>query len=179
VSKGDIVISVQQKFVERIAAGKKAAELRRRAPRIQPGCRVWIYTKAPEAVISICVAVDRIVTGSPTDIWKSHHSDLGVSLSEFEEYFWGTDHRVCHLFKKVEDVSPSAALSEIRSKAKGFMHIGGSPILFSLPGTQIHSLVPLPRTVGVPPAPSSATVASLVICLGPERRALVILGSSA
>jgi predicted transcriptional regulator len=91
VSKGDIVISVQQKFVERIVAGKKAAELRRRAPRIQPGCRVWIYTKAPEAVISICVTVDRIVTGSPQDIWQSHRSDLGVSLDEFEDYFGETE----------------------------------------------------------------------------------------
>ena len=120
MSKGDIVISVQQKFVERIAAGKKAAELRRRAPRIQPGCRVWIYTKAPEAVISISVTVDRIVTGSPKEIWTSHHLNLGVSLNEYEEYFWGTDTGCAIFFKQVEDVSPSVALSEIRSKAKGF-----------------------------------------------------------
>jgi predicted transcriptional regulator len=120
VSKGDIVISVQQKFVERIVAGNKAAELRRRAPRIQPGCRVWIYTKAPEAVISICVTVDRIVTGSPQDIWRSHRSDLGVSLDEFEDYFWGTETGCAIFFKQVEDVSPGVALSEIRSKSKGF-----------------------------------------------------------
>jgi predicted transcriptional regulator len=120
VSKGDIVISVQQKFVERIVAGKKAAELRRRAPRIQPGCRVWIYTKAPEAVISICVTVDRIVTGSPQYIWRSHRSDLGVSLDEFEDYFGQTETGCAIFFKQVEDVSPGVALSEIRSKAKGF-----------------------------------------------------------
>jgi hypothetical protein len=61
----------------------------------------------------------------------------------------------------------------------GFMHIGGSPILFSSPGTQTHSLVPLAKTVSVPSVPSSATVAFLVTCSGPESRALVILGSSA
>src|SRR3984885_13318725 len=61
----------------------------------------------------------------------------------------------------------------------GFMHIGGSPILFSFPGVQTHSFVPLTRTVMVPSAAISATVASLVTCSGPERRALVILGSSA
>jgi predicted transcriptional regulator len=120
VSKGDIVISVRQKFVERIVAGKKAAELRRRAPRIQPGCRVWIYTKAPEAVISICVTVDRIVTGSPQDIWQSYRSDLGVSLDEFEDYFGETETGCAIFFKQVEDVSPGVALSEIRSKSKGF-----------------------------------------------------------
>ncbi|HEY1657135.1 MAG TPA: ASCH domain-containing protein [Candidatus Sulfotelmatobacter sp.] len=120
MSKGDIVISVQQKFVERIVAGEKAAELRRRAPRIQPGCRVWIYTKAPEAVISICVTVDRIVTGSPQDIWQSHRADLGVSLDEFEDYFAETQTGCAIFFNQVEDVSPGVALSEIRSKSKGF-----------------------------------------------------------
>jgi predicted transcriptional regulator len=120
VSKGDIVISVQQKFVERIVAGNKAAELRRRAPRIQPGCRVWIYTKAPEAVISLCVTVDRIVTGSPGEIWQAHRSDLGVSLDEFEDYFGGTNSGCAIFFKEVEDVSPEVPLSEIRSKSKDF-----------------------------------------------------------
>src|SRR3984893_16036302 len=60
----------------------------------------------------------------------------------------------------------------------GFIHIGGSPILFSFPGVQTHSFVPLTRTVIVPSTAISATVASLVTCSGPERRALVILGSS-
>jgi len=120
VSKGDIVISVQHKFVKRILAGNKAAELRRRAPRIQPGCRVWIYTKAPEAVISVCVTVDRIVTGSPRKIWQSHRSDLGVSLNEFEDYFRDSDTGCAIFFRQVEDVSPGVGLSEIRSKSKDF-----------------------------------------------------------
>lgn len=120
MSKGDIIISVQQKFVERIIAGKKAAELRRRAPRIEAGCRVWIYTKAPQAVISICVTVDRIVTGSPKDIWQSHRQELGVSLDEFEDYFAETQTGCAIFFKQVEGVSPGVALSEIRSKSKGF-----------------------------------------------------------
>ena len=120
VSKGDILISVHQKFVERIAAGKKAAELRRRVLRIQPGCRVWIYTKAPDAAISICVTVDRIVTGAPQAIWRSHGAQLGVSRDEFDSYF-GEAKRACAIFfKRVEGVSPSVALSEIRSRARGF-----------------------------------------------------------
>jgi predicted transcriptional regulator len=120
VSKGDIVISVLPKFVERIAAGKKAAELRRRAPRIQPGCKVWIYSKAPEAVISICVTVDRIVTGTPQEIWQSHSTYLGVSRAEFENYFRATETGCAIFFNKIQDVSPGVGLSEIRSKAKHF-----------------------------------------------------------
>src|SRR5258708_30728821 len=61
----------------------------------------------------------------------------------------------------------------------GFMHIGGRPILFSSPGVQTHSFVPLTKIVMVPSAAISATVAFWVTCSGPERRALVILGFSA
>src|ERR1700688_244001 len=69
--------------------------------------------------------------------------------------------------------------SIIQRMPMGFMHIGGSPILFSSPGTQTHSFVPLTRTVMEPSRFSSAIVASLVTCSGPERRALLTLGSSA
>lgn len=120
VNKEDIVISVQSKFVERIASGRKAAELRRRAPRIQPGCRVWIYTKAPDAMISVCVTVDRIVTGSPQEIWQLHNSHLGVSRDEFKNYFRDALTGCAIFFKQVEVVSPGVALSEIRSESKGF-----------------------------------------------------------
>lgn len=120
MGKGDILISVQGKFVKRILAGKKAAELRRRAPRIQPGCRVWIYTTAPEAMITVCVTVDRVVKGTPREIWLRHQATLGVSFDEFEAYFGDTETACAIFFKEVEDVSPGVALAEIRSRSKGF-----------------------------------------------------------
>src|SRR5260370_9540012 len=61
----------------------------------------------------------------------------------------------------------------------GFMHMGWRPILSSSPRVQTHSFVPLTKIVMVPSAAISATVAFWVTCSGPERRALVILGSSA
>jgi predicted transcriptional regulator len=120
VNKDNIVISVHRKFVERIIAGEKAAELRRRAPRIHPGCRVWIYTKAPDAMISVCVTVDRLVKGAPREIWRTHQTDLGVSYEEFMAYFGNAETGCAIFFKKVEDVWPGVALSEIRSRSKGF-----------------------------------------------------------
>ncbi|MEO8735491.1 MAG: ASCH domain-containing protein [Edaphobacter sp.] len=120
MSKGDIIISVQPKFVERILAGEKVAELRRRVPRIQPGCKVWIYTTAPDAVISVCVTVDHIVTASPDKLWKSHRKTLGVSIEEFEEYFKESQTGCAIFFAKVEGLNPGVALAEIRSKSKGF-----------------------------------------------------------
>jgi predicted transcriptional regulator len=120
VNRGDILISVQQKFVERILAGKKVAELRKRVPRIQPGCKIWIYTTAPDAVISVCVTVDRVVIASPDKLWKSHHKTLGVSIDEFEEYFKKSRVGCAIFFAKVEGLIPGVPLAEVRSKSKRF-----------------------------------------------------------
>jgi predicted transcriptional regulator len=120
VSNGDIVISVKSKFVERILAGEKVAELRRRAPRINPGCRIWIYTTAPEATVMLRVTVDRVVTGSPTEIWSKHRNTLGVSIDEFETYFADADSACAILFSRVQEVIPVVPLSEIRKRARFF-----------------------------------------------------------
>ena len=120
MSSGDIVISVKPKFVERILTGEKAAELRRRAPRIEPGCKVWIYTKAPEAMITVRVTVDRIVTGSPAEIWCAHKRSLGVTRDEFDSYFAETDIACAILFSRVREIWPALPLSEIRAESKHF-----------------------------------------------------------
>ena len=56
----------------------------------------------------------------------------------------------------------------------GSSAIGTSPMMFSLPGLQTHSLVPLDNTCRCPSASISATVASAVTIEGPERRARLI-----
>ena len=120
MGNGDIVISVKSKFVGRILAGEKVAELRRRAPRINPGCRIWIYTTAPEATVMLRVTVDRVVTGSPTEIWSKHRNALGVSIDEFETYFADADSACAILFSGIQEVIPVVPLSEIRKRARSF-----------------------------------------------------------
>jgi predicted transcriptional regulator len=117
---GDILISVKAKFVARILAGNKVAELRRRVPRISPGCRIWIYSTAPEATITLRVTVDRIVTGTPRKIWSAHQDLLGVTLEEFKGYFGDADNACAILFNQVLEVTPTLPLTEIRRRARYF-----------------------------------------------------------
>jgi predicted transcriptional regulator len=120
IDGGDIVISVKSKFVQRILAGEKVAELRRRAPRINPGCRIWIYSTAPEATVSARATVDRVVTGSPADIWNKYQDLCGVSAEEFDSYFSNAD-RACAIFlREIVEVSPRVPLREIRRRSSCF-----------------------------------------------------------
>src|SRR5262249_48744449 len=68
-----------------------------------------------------------------------------------------------------------ALTSIIHCSPIGSAHMGTSPILFSSPGKQIQSFVPWRRMMRLPSEPISATVASLVICRGPDDIALTIL----
>lgn len=112
-------MSVKSKFVARIRAGHKAAELRRRAPRINPGCKVWIYTKAPEANVTVCATVDRVITGTPAEIWDAHKERLGVSSEEFQSYFSDSTVACAILFSSVVELRP-VGLAEIRSESRQF-----------------------------------------------------------
>ena len=55
------------------------------------------------------------------------------------------------------------ALNEDAGKCASYLvkHMGGRPILFSSPGVQTHSFVPLTKTIMAPSAEISATVAFL------------------
>lgn len=117
---GDIVISIKSKFVARILAGQKVAELRRRVPRIEPGCRIWIYSTAPESTVAVRATVDRVVTGSPDQIWAEHRDACGVSSEEFDEYFTNADQACVIFFREVREVSPRVPLKEIRRKVGVF-----------------------------------------------------------
>jgi predicted transcriptional regulator len=119
-SGGDIVLSIKSKFVDRILAGEKQVELRRRVPRIGPGCRVWIYRTAPDATVAVRATVARVVTGSPRDIWTSYRDVCGVSVEEFDSYFDKAE-RACAIFLcNVLEVSPKVPLREIRKKSRDF-----------------------------------------------------------
>jgi predicted transcriptional regulator len=83
----DILISVEHKYVVSILSGKKKVELRRRPIRVPPGTRVWIYSKAPHAVVAAVATVGSIVSASPIELWRKHGALAGVTKGEFDAYF--------------------------------------------------------------------------------------------
>lgn len=119
-SSGDIVISIKSKYVDRIIAGEKLAELRRRAPQIAPGCRIWIYKTAPHATIAIMATVDAVATGSPSEIWERYEEVCGVSHEEFTQYFAEAKQACAILLRDVKEISPQLSLREIRKKSRSF-----------------------------------------------------------
>ncbi len=116
----NILISVRRKYVDKMLAGEKTIELRRRALRILPGTRVWIYSTAPICAVEVQATVVSIVTDAPEFFWRRHKDRLGLSRAEFDAYLhkaeaaWGLVlHCLCALPKSVP-------LSDLRKHSRSF-----------------------------------------------------------
>lgn len=115
----DILISIRPKHVEDILSGKKTVELRRRAPRVPVGTRVWIYSTLPDANIRLVATIEKLEEWSPSTIWRRNASKMALSKSEYKAYV-GTCSKVCalHLAEVTPLVKP-ISLDKLRSSHGG------------------------------------------------------------
>lgn len=81
------LISIQPRYVEKILAGEKVLEFRRRWA-AQPVDALVIYSSSPEQRIVAVAKVRTLHHGSPTHLWKlAQEKGGGVTRSELYSYF--------------------------------------------------------------------------------------------
>jgi len=114
----DILISIKPKYVEEILSGKKTVELRRRAPRVPVGTRMWVYSTLPDAHVRMVATVEKLEEWSPSTIWKKNSSKMALSKSEYNGYVDGRS-KVCALhLSKVMPLSTPLSLQKLRDKSQ-------------------------------------------------------------
>ena len=116
----NILISLHTKHVENMLAGVKTVELRRRAVRVPPGTRVWIYCTHPIAQIRAVATIRCIVIASPKEIWDVYGARSAVLRSEFDSYFHRAETGCAIILSDIERLKTPLALSTIRQKVKRF-----------------------------------------------------------
>ena len=116
----DILISVEERHTSNMLAGHKSVELRRKSLNISSGTRVWIYSKLPRGQVQALAVVDKVVTDTPKNIWKSYGAQSAISKSEFDAYFADAETGYAILFKEVRPLAPILNLSCIRKKIAQF-----------------------------------------------------------
>ena len=84
-----ILISLEPRHATNILDGVKRVELRRRAPKVNPGTTVWFYAKAPVASVIGRARIERTHQASPKTLWKRFGDVVGISRDEFFAYFNG------------------------------------------------------------------------------------------
>jgi predicted transcriptional regulator len=81
-----VLISVKSKYVERIVAGTKHVEVRRRFSRRWVGCRAVLYGSRPLTSLVGEATISAISCGSPEQVWAVYGPRIGAEWQEFEQY---------------------------------------------------------------------------------------------
>lgn len=89
--KGTLLISVKPQFAERIFAGAKRVELRRKRPRLTGGDRVMVYVSSPTKALAGEFTVERLLHAPTADLWLAVKDAAGVTQAEFDAYYEGAD----------------------------------------------------------------------------------------
>ena len=83
-----ILLSVKPEYVERIFAGTKLYEYRKRLPRKNIN-KIVVYSTHPMMKIIGEVKVVGIISASPYRLWEETKTNSGISRGKFRKYFKG------------------------------------------------------------------------------------------
>ena len=115
-----VIISVKPRFAQMILDGHKTVELRRVGPNVSPGDLVLLYVSSPVKALKAVAIVGQIIRGRPDAIWREVSLEAGVSLTEFRQYYDGTDRGCAIRFSLVHEVSTALDLERLRRLWPGF-----------------------------------------------------------
>lgn len=112
-SRFGLLISIQPRFAEAILEGTKTVELRRRPPRDRPDV-VIIYSSGTSRSVVGVAQLRGVHTSSPAEIWRRFGRRAGVSRTEFDEYFAGSDSASAIQLRRPERAEVSMPLESLR-----------------------------------------------------------------
>jgi predicted transcriptional regulator len=115
-----VLLSVAPEFAEKIAAGTKTVELRRRFPDVPLGTWVYLYVTLPVGALTGRARVFAIDADGPPALWARHHAGAGLSLDRFLRYFAGCERGYAVRLHAYETLDP-VALGTLRAALPGFV----------------------------------------------------------
>ncbi|MHB8792895.1 MAG: ASCH domain-containing protein [Thermoleophilia bacterium] len=114
------IISLKPRYVDKILAGEKTVELRRRTVRLQMGTRLWIYATMPVGALLAVSEITNVFVGSPEEIWKKYKSRMGITKEEFDRYVKGCMNVTAIELSSIRRIENSLTLSLLRAKFAQF-----------------------------------------------------------
>ena len=113
----DVVLSIKPQFSEKIVAGKKKVELRRRFPISAPrGAMAYIYSTSPTRAMIGSVEIAGVQKLPLGDIWKQYSKVAHIARDDFEHYFSGLTEGFAISFENAQRFSRAVELTELRKR---------------------------------------------------------------
>ena len=86
-----VLLSIKPEFAEKIFAGEKHFEFRRRIFRSDDVHSAIVYSSSPVRSIIGEFEIDGLLKACPSDIWAETKATAGITREFFEAYFAGRD----------------------------------------------------------------------------------------
>ena len=115
-----LLLSIHPVYVEKIFAGTKTVELRKRKPNVDVGSKVVIYSTMPECEIVGFATISGFEVCRPSQLWSKVSSSCGVTKSEFNSYFSSSEMSVGIHLKDPVWFEDAFTLSDLRKLWPGF-----------------------------------------------------------
>ena len=106
-----ILLSIKPEYVDKILAGTKKYEYRKRLAQTE-SCIMLVYSTAPVMKVVAKVEICNTLSAAPSILWEQTKNEAGISRRKYREYFKGC--KIAHAYKlgKVEVFDVPKELSE-------------------------------------------------------------------
>lgn len=115
----EAIISIKPNFAEAIFSKTKTVELRRRVPMFPIGTRLWIYATLPVGAVLGTAEIIGRYEGTPDEIWETFYNEVGISRTQFDEYFEESQKAIGLVLSNVK-MGYAASISTLRKLRPGF-----------------------------------------------------------
>lgn len=106
-----ILLSIKPEYVERILAGTKKYEYRKKLARSKSSI-LLIYSTSPIMKIVAKVEIRGTISAAPSTLWEQTKSNAGISRKKYREYFHGCKTAYAYELGKVEKFDHPHDLSD-------------------------------------------------------------------
>ena len=114
------LISIRPRFAEMIFAGSKTVELRRVCPKVSAGDLALVYVSSPAMELRGSFEVGKILTASPSALWRKVGRKSGVTRAEFLAYFKDKKQAHALVIKRAWPLPAPVGLKALRRSNGGF-----------------------------------------------------------
>jgi len=113
----DVIFSIRPIHAEKILAGSKTVELRRRfTGGVRPGTLAFIYSTSPTSALTGSARIQDVQRLAVPDLWRRHHSAACLQKREFEDYFSGLDSGYAIVLASAQPLPRPVGLPELRAR---------------------------------------------------------------
>lgn len=88
---GDLLVSMKPRYAERILAGSKLVEIRKKFSDKWIGCKAILYSSSPQRALVGEATVRSVTSASPAAIWGQFGTSIGCSAKDFKAYVGATE----------------------------------------------------------------------------------------